>query len=404
MKLIRFFNTYEPVTSFYRDLCPYLADKGFKIEIFISGAVYREGGYDVDNAIKHRNIKIIYLTNKSKIENKNTSKIRIMISYMCNLILKTTFAKKSDLNCFLTQPPLLAIWGLVLKILKNENYACVTMDIYPEVLVKVGLISDKNIIYKILKMIRNLTLNHSGMIFVIGRCMRELLRFEGVSDKNIRITSNWVNDKTIYPVPHYRNTLRKELGLTANDFVIMYSGNMGLTHDFTDIIKVIKELKNINNLKFIFIGDGKRKKEIIDGTLGIDNVKMLPFQPIDKLAKSMSVGDLHFVTLSEGFEGLVVPSKTYGAFAAARPVIYQGPASSEIAQLIIETNSGTVVPPKNFGALKRTILDYFYNREAYRKTARNAHNVSINRVSKNVVIHDYYKCINNFLNSGMFKK
>ncbi len=68
---------------------------------------------------------------------------------------------------------------------------------------------------------------------------------------------------------------------------------------------------------------------------------------MERLAESMSLGDVQFISLRKGFEGLVVPSKTYGAMAAGRAVIYQGNAKGEIARMISDRGVGVVVPPQS---------------------------------------------------------
>src|SRR5574341_1139208 len=58
---IRFFNTYEPVTTFYRDLLPVLARQGAQVEIYISAAEYRTGRSSLAKALNHHNLRIKYL-------------------------------------------------------------------------------------------------------------------------------------------------------------------------------------------------------------------------------------------------------------------------------------------------------------------------------------------------------
>jgi glycosyltransferase involved in cell wall biosynthesis len=47
----------------------------------------------------------------------------------------------------------------------------------------------------------------------------------------------------------------------------------------------------------------------------------------------------------------MVPSKFFGILASGRPVIHVGPASGEVARVIVETGCGVVVDPGNVEAL-----------------------------------------------------
>ena len=48
---------------------------------------------------------------------------------------------------------------------------------------------------------------------------------------------------------------------------------------------------------------------------------MRPYQPKERLGETLSVGDVHLMSLDPALEGLIVPSKFYGIAAAGRPKI-----------------------------------------------------------------------------------
>ena len=123
----------------------------------------------------------------------------------------------------------------------------------------------------------------------------------------------------VYPIPAAESRLRRELGLDGK-FVVLYSGNMGVSHYFDDLLEVIRRCQDEAKLHFVFIGEGQRRGEIENFFRRHQprNVSLLLFQPMEQLAESLSLGDVHFVSLRAGFEGLVVPSKVYGALAAGR--------------------------------------------------------------------------------------
>jgi colanic acid biosynthesis glycosyl transferase WcaI len=107
----------------------------------------------------------------------------------------------------------------------------------------------------------------------------------------------------------------------------------------------------------VFVGDGQRRTELerAQSAEGLENLVLLPFQPVERLAHSLSLGDVHFVSLRAGFEGLMVPSKAYSVLEAGRGLIYQGTASGEIARLVVEEDIGSVVPLDDPDALERAI-------------------------------------------------
>jgi hypothetical protein len=67
--------------------------------------------------------------------------------------------------------------------------------------------------------------------------------------------------------------------------------------------------------------------------------------------------------MREGMSGLVVPSKFYGVMAAERPCLFVGPPESEVARMIGEHHSGTVIQNGDSVALLAAILSYRYSPE-----------------------------------------
>ena len=83
---------------------------------------------------------------------------------------------------------------------------------------------------------------------------------------------------------------------------------------------------------------------------------MLPYQPTERLAESLGLGQVHFVCLRNDFVGKVVPSKAYGAFAAGKPIIYQGDSKGEIARVVKEFGVGFVLDEGDIEGLRDAVL------------------------------------------------
>jgi glycosyltransferase involved in cell wall biosynthesis len=224
--------------------------------------------------------------------------------------------------------------------------------------------------------------------------MAEKMKSMGIAEEKIHLITNWANTEVVYPIPPSENLLRQKLGLDGK-FVLMYSGNMGLSHYFDDLLKVIRRLRNIDGLHFVFIGEGKRRSEIEKFVIShkLTNVTLLPFQPLDRLAECLSLGDIHFVSLRKGFEGLVVPSKAYGALAAGRAVIYQGDSRGEIAQMIIDEGFGAVVNECSSSQLEKIVRTYLQSPDIAVKQGLTALRFTCNKISAYDMTERYYRII-----------
>jgi glycosyltransferase involved in cell wall biosynthesis len=80
-----------------------------------------------------------------------------------------------------------------------------------------------------------------------------------------------------------------------------------------------------------------------------------PYQPRERLRESLTVPDLHIVSLRPACEGLAMPSKLYGALAAGRPVLALADRAGELARIVRAHGAGLVVAPGEAAAAAAAI-------------------------------------------------
>ncbi len=387
-RVVRFFNTYEPVTTFYRDLLPSLAAAGMTSEVVMSAAEYRAGRGRLEEAPGLADVTITRIPCGLSAASSRIGKLWVMLSYMIGAAVLSLFGGKRRLNFFLTQPPLFALWGYVLKRLRGQPYCCLVMDLYPDLAVRDGMLSAASPVTRWLTRLSRVALNHADAVLVIGRCMQEYLVDAGVPAERIHLVTNWSDERAIEPVG--TSPMRAELGL-GEHFVVLYSGNLGTSHAFDDVLEAAHRLRAVDDLVFVFIGHGARRKSVEQAVAdrGLSNVRFLPFQPVSRLAVSLGLGDVHLITLRDGFEGLVVPSKAYGSLAAGRAILYQGNAVGEIARMVEEQGVGLVVPLGDPDAMERAILELYDNRDTTAALGARARRLAETRYSRSRSIERY---------------
>jgi glycosyltransferase involved in cell wall biosynthesis len=157
------------------------------------------------------------------------------------------------------------------------------------------------------------------------------------------IIPNWVNSEFVKPMDKKDNTFAIKHGLTEK-LVVMYSGNLGLTHDIESIVETADCLKDNHKVHFVIIGEGAKKTKIeqLVKDKGLGNVLMLPYQDKEVLPYSLSCADIGVVTLSQGAEMISVPSKTYYTLAAGSVILALASKESELGVLINTHNCGVV--------------------------------------------------------------
>ena len=387
----RLFNTYEPPGApIFKDLLPFLASRGHKIKVIISNIHYRPIQSTYFKNCTNKNIKFSSAWSISLTNNKYISKLSTMISYSFSAIICSIFSRSVHKNIFITQPPLFFLWGYILYLLKRERYICVMMDVYPDIAIKAGIISKDGLIARGTRIIANFALKRAESVVVIGRCMKKKLISLGIPSKKIEIITNWVDENSIKPIPHSRNSFRK-INKLNDKFIVMYSGNMGLGHYFNDILEVAKKMKELKDAIFLFVGGGARLNEIekYKNKHKLENIKIMPYQNYDILNQSLASADIHFISLRNGFEGLMVPSKLYSILAVGRPILYQGPLNSEIGLMIKDYKIGFSVNQREVEELELKLLKIRNNSELKKSLAEKSRSVLERYYNKEKILKLY---------------
>jgi len=210
----------------------------------------------------------------------------------------------------------------------------------------------------------------------IGDRMADLLRQRGVADSRIAVIPNMTDDETIRPIEPADNPLRRDWGYAETDLVVGYSGNLGRAHEVDTLLDAAEQLhaEARDDIRFLVIGGGflRDRLESEIAARSLTNFMLLPYQPRDQLHLSLTVPDVHWVSLLPALEGLIVPSKFYGAAASGRPVIFIGSKSGELGAIVPKRNCGAVVEVNASDELADLLRRYADNPGHRREQGRNA--------------------------------
>jgi colanic acid biosynthesis glycosyl transferase WcaI len=124
---------------------------------------------------------------------------------------------------------------------------------------------------------------------------------------------------------------------------LLYSGTMGRAHDFDLFLRLARRCRARSGdaITLCFVARGNRA-DALAAALGPDdtNVVLAPFADEGELAPRLAAADVHLVSLRADWAGVVVPSKFFASLAIGRPILYAGPAESEIARWIAQHDLG----------------------------------------------------------------
>jgi glycosyltransferase involved in cell wall biosynthesis len=338
----RFFSPDHSATSqLLSDLAFDLASRGQDIHVITGGQLYTDPGASLLSEEMICGVKV------HRVRTSRFGRARLwgrMLDYLTFYLGATWRLLRSiqpgDVVVAKTDPPMMSVCAAWAAKLRKGVLVNWVQDLFPEVATSMDVYCVR-FVAPMLKRLRNGSLQQGRSNVVLGGRMAQRLRDEGVPSDRITVIENWADGDVIQPVAREDNPLLREWQLDGK-FVLGYSGNMGHVHEFKTMIDAAELLRNETEIAFVFIGAGIARSWLEDEVAkrGLTNVQFRPYQPADRLKLSLSLPDVHFVSLRPTLEGLIVPSKFYGIAAAGRPIIHIGDPDGEIAQILEREQCG----------------------------------------------------------------
>jgi colanic acid biosynthesis glycosyl transferase WcaI len=217
-------------------------------------------------------------------------------------------------------------------------------DVFPEIASHLGVRALPAWLSGGMARLRDQSLHFAHANVVLGTRMHAHLEQRHVASGRIRVIENWCDGDAVRPLPSRSSALRAQLGLSEK-FVVGYSGNLGRAHEFETILAAATRLRERDDIAFLMIGGGIKMRELRAATIerGLTNFIFLPYQARELLSDALAAADVHLACLLPALEGLIVPSKVYGIFAAARPIVFIGDVDGEIARIVRGARCGESV-------------------------------------------------------------
>ncbi len=339
----RFFHPDHSATSqILGDLTFHLAEAGFDVQVLTSRQLYDDPSSILSAREGVRGVQVhrVWATRFGR--GRLLPRAADYLTFYLSATAKLAALTDSDTVVIAeTDPPLLSVPCALVAWLRRSVLVNWTQDLFPEIAESLH-VPGIALVAPVLRKLRNLSLQLARTNVVLGESMAARLRAEGVAPGKIEVIHNWSPVEMAPPSAQADvNPLREEWNL-GQKFVVGYSGNFGRAHDFSTVLDAAAALRDQADVHFLFVGTGAQRAwvETRAAELGLTNVSFQPYQPLERLASSLTVPDVHLVSLKPELEGLIVPSKFYSVLAAGRPVLFVGDPTSEMAKRIDEADCG----------------------------------------------------------------
>jgi glycosyltransferase involved in cell wall biosynthesis len=301
--------------------------------------------------------------------NRATNLMRLFtwITGFIQILWKVLTKYKKDELFIVSNPPI----ALLLPILVKNQCDLLIFDIYPEALIETGYLSDNSLMVRWWKKSNRKAFHKARNIFTISNVMKRVLDKYTKNDL-VQVVPMWTDNTFFKPIDPVDNPFIVNNNLLGK-FVVMYSGNLGLSVDIEIMAEMAAQIKR-NDIVFLIIGDGQKKELIIDKVvnLGLSNVIFLPWQPPDKLPYSLSSASIAVIFHGEKISKLAIPSKLYNFLSVGAPLLCVTPEGSEVEKLVTKYKCGYSFEAHNVKGMVNFIIEIALNKEFHRQLQSNS--------------------------------
>lgn len=272
-----------------------------------------------------------------------------------------------------SNPPL----NVFVPLFTRKKFSFIVYDLYPDSLFSQGFVKRNSFLGRWWMTKNKQIFAKADCVFTLSEDMKKAVA-QYVAEDKIKIVYNWAHNEHIRPIDKKENVFLTDLKL-QDKFIVLYSGNMGMTHDIDVLVDVADRLKENEKIHFLFIGEGAKKAVVEEkvARYGLKNCSVLPYQPLEVLPYSMGAADLAVVTTDAKQSGLSVPSKTYTYLATGAALLCLAEDNTELARLTRERRIGRCFVSQDLGGIAGYILQMVSDRRLLQEYKDNSRKTSL---------------------------
>lgn len=290
------------------------------------------------------------------------TRLQSWAKFLAHCLWRSTFISGRPVVFVNSNPPMGPWLTHLLKRTRGWPYLATVLDVYPDAVVGSGLMGEGQAGLRLWRWFNRRAYDQASAVVTLAPVMAERLSAQ-VRAGAVDILPSWVDTEAIVPLAKQDNPFARDHDLVSG-LTVLYSGNLGATHDISGLVQAMQAMQNLTDHRFVFIGGGARRAELLRLGQRLANVTILPYQREDRVACAMAAGDVGIVTLGRGTAGISMPSKATYMMAAGCALLGLSYGDNDVARLIADHRCGINVQADD-GLAVQAALQRFHNEPAF---------------------------------------
>ena len=343
--------------------------------------VFSKNGHEISVVVPNdrKNNEETYIYNDEKIKvlyvktgnyQNNVSRVEKIISILTrNFLLKRAIKKhfkNEKFDYIVGYTPFMADFNLIKNLKKYYNSKTLLMlwDIFPQNAKDLKIIKN-NFVFEYFKYKEKKMYEIFDKVLCNCEGQIEYILKNNFKEKEELLLVR--NSEFIFEI----NKEKIEEPQKEKDITVIFGGNMGIPQKLENLMLMIKEMKNSNWIKFVFIGNGSEKSKLkkIKEELELENLQILDQVSRFEYEKIIKQSKIAMISLNENYTVPNFPAKVTGYCKVGIPIFASLDECSYkyLGKFIAENNIGVISKAGNIKDMKEKFLHLVNNLEKFSK-------------------------------------
>ena len=283
-------------------------------------------------------------------------------SFVVSSFLRQLVAPRPDVRVVISPPLLLGAAAWFLGIIRPAPFVFHVQDLQPDAAAALGMMRSGRLM-RLLYSLERFAYQKAARVCGIMGGMMDAFRSKGVPEGKLVEFPNGVNllSPEAIPAP---GKFRAAHDFHPEDFLVVYSGNLGVKQGLDVLIAAARLVKN-PRVQLVLCGQGaeRAKLEAMLANEKRSNVRLLNLLPAAEYHEMLVDADVCAISQQAGSGKYFFPSKLLTTLSFSRPVVTVADPESDLTRALDQGGFGVNIPPGNPEELAAVLDRLSANRE-----------------------------------------